>query len=237
MPRPTISGTKFNDLTGNGFSSDDTPQAGVNILLYNNIAGLGTGTGYYELATTAANGTYSFNNLPAGTYYVQEAVPSGYVQTGGGPNGSAGSTYYTISVQSGQIYTGNNFDDYQVPTCSPTNVSYLVNGCTTVSDLGGQTAQGETVTVTFTVSMTEQLTLVSYIAPSSSWNQSIAYQQQIFDEASGTFTPGTYSLTVLIPNCYYQIDFVCGPAINVLVPLTYNGSCLRPGQQQYYVPR
>ncbi len=69
------------------------------------------------------------------------------------------------------------------------------------------------------------------------WNQSIAYQQQIFDEASGTFTPGTYSLTVLIPNCYYQVDFFCGPAIDVLVPQTYNGSCLRPGQRQRYVPR
>ncbi len=121
-----------------------------------------------------------------------------------------------------------NFDDYLEPTCSPTNVSYLINGCTTVSSLSGVTSQGETVKVTFTVSMAEQLTLVTYIAPSSSWNQSIAYEQQIFDEASGYFTPGTYSLTVLIPNCDYQIDFVCGPAINELVPPTYNGVAYGP---------
>ena len=108
----TISGTKFKDLTGNGFSSDDTPQAGVNIYLYNSTACLGTGKGYVESTTTAANGTYSFNNLPAGTYYVQEAVPAGYIQTGGGPNGSAGSTYYTISVKGGQTYGGNNFGSH-----------------------------------------------------------------------------------------------------------------------------
>ena len=76
--------------------------------------------------------------------------------------------------------------------------------------------------------MSDQLTLVSYIAPVPRWNASTAYEQQIFDEASGTFAPGTYSLTVLIPNSYYQIDFVCGPAINVLVPLTYNGSAYGP---------
>jgi len=234
-----ISGTKFNDATGNGFSSDDTPQAGVDIYLYNSNAGLGTGTGYYAMATTGSNGTYSFNNLPAGTYYVQEAVPSGYIQTGGGPNGTAGNTYYTISAQSGHSYTANNFDDYQIPMCAPTNVSYRVttaNGCssTTVSNLGGNTQQGDTVQVTFTVTMPDQLTLVSYIAPTSSWNQSVAYEQQIFDQATGTFLPGpnntprTYSLTVQIPNCYYQIDFVCGPAISELAPPTYNGNSYGP---------
>ena len=163
---PTISGTKFDDLTGNGFSADDTGLGGATIDLYkesNGSSGLQTGSGGDTLVattTTASNGAYSFSNLPSGTYYVQEAVPSGYIQTGGGPNGSGGDAYYTVGVQSGQTYTGYNFDDYLVPTCSPTNVSYVINGCTTVSSLGGHTAQGDTVTVTFTVSMTEQLTLV-----------------------------------------------------------------------------
>ncbi|HEV3339673.1 MAG TPA: SpaA isopeptide-forming pilin-related protein, partial [Pirellulales bacterium] len=224
----TISGTKYNDLTGNGFSADDTGLGGVTINLYletNGSAGLQTGSGGDQLVattTTASDGTFTFsNNLAPGTYYVQESVPTGYIQTGGGPNGSAGSTYYTVVATSGNSYSGESFDDFQVPTCTPTCVSYVINNnnCkTTVSDLHGATQQGDTVTVTFTVpaGMNDQLSLVSYIAPASSFNSATAYQQQIFDVATGIFTPGTHSLTVLIPNCYYQIDFVCGQAINVL---------------------
>ena len=79
----TISGTKFNDLTGNGFSKDDPGQSGVTIDLYmatNGTSGLQTGTGGDELVATAvtdSNGAYAFTGLAAGTtYYVQEVVPS-----------------------------------------------------------------------------------------------------------------------------------------------------------------
>ena len=49
-------------------------------------------------------------------------VPTGYIQTGGGPNGTAGDTYYTVIATAGQSYSGYNFDDFQIPTCTPTNV-------------------------------------------------------------------------------------------------------------------
>ena len=214
----TISGYKYLDLTGNGFSCDDTGLGGVTIELFKGATPNGTA---YETTTTAANGSYSFTGLAAGTYSVEEVVPSGYIQTGGGPNGTAGNTYYTITASSNGDYTGNNFDDYKIPTCQPTCVSYCVSGnCkpTTVSDLRGNTQQGDMVTVTFTVAagMSDQLTLVSYIAPGSSFDSSTAYEQQIYDEATGTFGPGTHTLSVLLPNCYYQVDFVCGAAINEL---------------------
>ena len=94
------------------------------------------------------------------------------------------------------------------------------NCSTTVTNLGGNTQQGDTVTVTFTVpsGMNDTLTLVSYIAPGPSFSDSTAYEQVIYQQATGTFTPGTHSLTVNIPNSYYQIDFVCGPAIAQLEP-------------------
>jgi uncharacterized repeat protein (TIGR01451 family) len=232
----TISGTKFNDLTGNGFSSDDLGQQGVTIDLYMATSGPwgSTGETLVATATTGSNGSYSFSSLlPGTTYYVQEVVPNGNIQTGGGPNGSAGNTYYTICAQNGGTYKNINFDDYLEPTCSPTNVTYKVTTpsgrSTTVTDLGGNTQQGDTITVTFTVTMTEQLTLVSYKAPSSAWNPSTAYEQTIYQQATtGIVGPGTYCLTVKIPNGYYQIDFVCGPAINVLIPVTYNGCAYGP---------
>ena len=231
-PVVSIAGTKYLDASGNGFSGADTPLGGVTINLYKDANGSGTleqrgrGAGGHERSPRRTAPT-SFTGLPAGTYFVQEVVPSGYVQTGGGPNGSAGDTYYTVAAQPGQTYGGNNFDDFLIPTCTPTSVSFTVNNnncLTTVSDLRGNTQQGDTVTVTFTVPagmMNDQLSLVSYIAPGSSFDSSTAYQQQIFDVATGVFTPGTYTLTVLIPNCYYQIDFVCGQAINVLGPTNY----------------
>ncbi len=225
-PPITIKGTKFSDITGNGFSADDKGLGGVSIALYkesNGHSGLQTGSGGDYLVattTTASDGSYSFGTgLVAGaTYYVVEVVPTGSVQTGGGPNGSAGCTYYTICAQTGKTYAGNDFDDYQKGTCAPTNVCFLVGGCTTVHDLRGNTQQGQTVTVTFTTTMTEQLTLVSYTAPGSSYSQSTAYLQQIFDQATGTFAPGVHTLTVQIPNGFYQVDFVCGAAINPLAP-------------------
>ena len=89
-------------MTGDGFSSDDTGKGGVTINLYqetNASSGLQVGSGgdmFVASTTTASDGTYSFTVTSPGTYYVQESVPSGYLQTGGGPNGSAGNTYYTV---------------------------------------------------------------------------------------------------------------------------------------------
>ncbi len=229
----TISGVKYLDSAGDGFIGlslgYDTGLGGVTIDLYKGSYG---GTPF-ETTVTASNGTYGFTGLAAGTYYVQEVVPQGYVQTGGGPNGTAGNTYYTITASGTNTYGGNNFADYLTPTCTPTNVSYSIkNGSKTtkVSMLDGNTLQGETVTVTFTVSMVpEQLTLVSYNAPSSTWNPATAYQQTIYQQATGTYTSaGTYSLTVQTPNNHYQIDFVCGPAICMFIPQTFNGSAYGP---------
>ena len=219
-----ISGTKYLDLTGDGFSSDDTPQAGVTIDLFQATSG---GETFIASVTTGSSGTYSFAVSP-GTYYVQESVPSGYIQTGGGPSGTAGNAYYTIVAAAGHNDSGYNFDDFHVPTCTPINVSYRVTPpsgwAQTVSNLAGNTQQGDTVTVTFTVpsGMNDQLTLVFYIAPGSSFSDSTAYQQVIYQQATGTFAPGTHSMTVVIPNCDYQIDFVCGSALVQLEPSQHN---------------
>ena len=230
-PSGSVSGTTFLDQTGNGFSADDAALAGVTIRLFeesNNTPGLQNSTGGDTLVistTTNSSGNFSFTGLPSGTYYVQQVVPAGDVQTGGGPNETAdGNTFYTIAVVGGQSYPGNNFDDYQKPTCSPTNVSFLINHCTTVTDLRGNTQAGDTVQVTFTVSagMTDQLSIVTYTAPEPAFAAATASEQEIFDQATGAFSPGTHTMTVQIPDGYYQIDFVCGPAIDHLGPAGSN---------------
>ncbi len=242
----TISGIKYLDATGNGFSSDDTPQSGVTLDLYQVTGGTQT---LVATTTTASNGTYSFTETTPGTYEVYESVPSGYIQTGGGPNGSTGHTYYTINAAAGANDSGNNFDDYLLPNCNcaSSNVNFTVTtpggSSSTVTSLGGKAAQGDTVTANITVPArtTEQLTLMVYTAPSPSFSNSNAYQQVIYQQQTGTWTAGSQALKetlkVTIPNTYYQIDFVCGPAIGQLEPNQNNNAYGPDSADILYTPQ
>ncbi len=79
----SICGVIYDDTTGNGFSADDTefPKATVDLFAAPKRSMGPTGP---PIATTfsAADGSYSFTNLAPGTYYVEEVVPTGCVQTG-----------------------------------------------------------------------------------------------------------------------------------------------------------
>ena len=128
-----------------------------------------TGPGGTVLASqvVGSGGSFLFPNLAAGSYYVQELVPTGYVQTG--PT----SLTYTVPLAAGQNVVNDNFSNYQTTTpCQVTGISYTDVGAsgstTTFSSLGGNTKQGDTVTVHFTTTMVETLTLVSYNAISAS---------------------------------------------------------------------
>jgi hypothetical protein len=223
----SIDGTVYTDITGNGLTSDDTPLSGVVVDLYKNLDNgvLGPEDGApIATVTTGANGQYSFTNLPPGGYIVAEVVPNNYIETA-----PTLPDYYVVTAVAGKEITGNNFDNYQECNVTPTNVSFKLSGggcaTTTVTDLRGATAQGETVTVTFTIptgSAAMSFSLVSYNAPDPVFNASDASEQTIYQEDTGVFGPGTHTLTVTIPNNYYQIDFVCGPAINQLGPAGSN---------------
>jgi hypothetical protein len=108
----SISGTKYQDLTGNGISADDTPLGGVTIKLYSGNSATGTPI---ATTTTANDGTYSFGKLAPGTYFVQETVPSGWTQT-------AGASGYVVTVAPGSSNTGNNFADFKNITISGVKV-------------------------------------------------------------------------------------------------------------------
>jgi uncharacterized repeat protein (TIGR01451 family) len=217
----SISGTVYNDITGNGLTSDDTPLAGVVVNLYKDVSGTGVLTSAdgapIATVTVGANGFYSFTDLPFGKYIVTETVPTGDTETAPNPPG-----YYPVTVSNGTVLTNLNFDNYHACTTVLQNVCFSIQGCgTTYTDLRGNTAQGETVTATFTVpagSAPMLYSLVSYNAPSAIWDPTVAYEQTIYQDSSGTFGPGTHTLTVTIPNNYYQIDFVCGAAINQFGP-------------------
>ncbi len=123
--------------------------------------------------------------------------------------------------------TDNNDPSEQVwvvtPCCNLQNVSFTVDNSSghkvgTYSSLGGNTQQGDTVTVNFTVPSGnyDQLSLVSYVTPQSYFSATSAYLQTVFQSSTGLFGPGSGSLTVTLPSSYYQVDFVCGTAITQL---------------------
>ena len=76
----TISGQVFNDLNANGLKdTGESGQSGWTVYLDADGNGqLGTGE---TSTTTAADGSYSFNGLAAGTYTVAEVQQSGWQQT------------------------------------------------------------------------------------------------------------------------------------------------------------
>ncbi|MGX8008044.1 beta strand repeat-containing protein [Mesorhizobium sp. ORM8.1] len=107
----SISGTKYTDVKGDDtttHNADDTPLAGITINLY------ASGDLINPIAhtTTAGDGSYSFNDLGPLTggqsYFVQEVLPNGYVET----LGKAG---YTVAATSGDTTTGEDFANFLPP--------------------------------------------------------------------------------------------------------------------------
>jgi len=220
----SISGHVFFDVTGDGLSADDKTMAGVKIELFRDSNGNGTLDGSDVLVATAVsdnNGAYSFANLAPATYFVEEVTPAGYVRTA--PTTSA---FYANVVVSGSSFTHDDFDNFQTDNCSNEvkNVKFIIDGCKVVTNLRGQVHQGDTVTAQFTVTSghTDMFSLVSYTAPGSSFNANDASEQKIYQDSSGVFGPGTHTLTVVVPRCYFQIDFVCGAAIDQFGPAGSN---------------
>jgi len=224
-----IKGTVFLDKTGNGLSGDDSPQPGVTVSLYRDANGDGVLTSAdgspVATATTLADGTYLFAGLPVGTYFVQEVTPGGYLQTAPYP-----STYTVVASTAPTLSASNNFDNFSLAcdTSKITNVTYVIDGTTKVTDLSGHVNPGDTVQAFFTVVGSPQmLTLVSYNAPTTDLQS-----QTIACVSTGTYGPGSYSLTVKVPYANFQVDFVCGAAIDHFGP---SGSSIRYHAEQRFI--
>ena len=98
------------------------------------------------------------------------------------------------------------------------NVSYTDGSSTGLNTLNGNTNQGDTVSATFTVpsGQYDQLSLVSYNAVEPFFNAKDAYTQTVYQSVTEVFGPGTHTITVPLPNNFYQVDFVCGTVITML---------------------
>ena len=95
----SIAGTVFNDENGDGkYDNSDYGTGGWGVFLDLNHDGVYDGNDYRTY--TNSSGYFYFGNLPPGTYYINEGVPSGYKRT------AVSTAGYTITVSAGQVVTG-----------------------------------------------------------------------------------------------------------------------------------
>ena len=209
MSGATITGTTVQDLSGAGTFTDDAKLPSVTIDLYRSGS-----SAVFEHTTSNSSGNFSFTNLAAGNYSVQQVVPKNFLPTGAN-NG------YPVSLSSGQTAPGKDFEDFKLsPLPTLTSVSYTVTPpggkAMTYSSLNGHVKQGDTVTAKFNLGTADKMTLVAYKPPKNHFNTSNLQQQVVFSEASTNGGTGSESLTVTVPNGYFQLDFVAGSAIDHL---------------------
>jgi hypothetical protein len=114
----TKAGHKFEDLDGDGDLTDGVPLEGWTINLYADVNGdgaLDAGDTLLDTDDTDADGVYSFEGLTAGTYFVLEACPTGWVQTFPNTDDDLDTCdYYTIEVGSGFSETDNDFGNFEL---------------------------------------------------------------------------------------------------------------------------
>ena len=100
-----ISGTAYNDT--NFDNSREVGESGIYLsTVFVDANGDGTLDNGEISAITAADGTYTLSNVPAGTWSIRQLPPPGYVQTA-----PAGAAARTITLTSGQVIAGIDFGD------------------------------------------------------------------------------------------------------------------------------
>jgi hypothetical protein len=112
------------------------------------------------------------------------------------------------------------------------SIVYKVNG-TTVSQLAGNVKSGSKVQVSFTVagSTSTRFSLVSYTAPAAAFSYGKASEDRVYKSDSRVLNAGgSYTLTVTVPDCYFQVDFVKGCVIEKFGPSTTNNYYGRQGR-------
>ncbi|NEQ89747.1 MAG: DUF4347 domain-containing protein, partial [Okeania sp. SIO2G4] len=101
----SISGTKFNDLNGDGFFDPGEPPL-EGFTIYVDFDNSNTLDADEPFAITNTDGTYTINNIPAGNYTVREVQQTGFTQTTPDP---------IVTVVADQNISNINLGNFQSP--------------------------------------------------------------------------------------------------------------------------
>ena len=234
-----IAGVVVQDLTGNGISADDRGLGGVVVKLYkdknaNGLVDAADGAALGTKTSAAGTGLFAFTGVARGKYLVQETVGANQVRTGP----FLTDTIAVDVTKKKGLYGGNVFANYvkDFDRSAVSGITYSINGGAPVASIDG-VKQGDTVKVNFTVAAgkTVTVTLVSYKAPEPISTAENLQFQELYQADTGTFTGGTHSLTVQVPDCYFQLDFVGGLPIDPFGPAGSDILYARQGRRIAFV--
>ena len=235
--RPSRSPARnINDLTGDGFSCDDNGLGGVTIDLYNSLAEPRQHDKLVAATTTASDGTYAFTVCP------RDVLRPGSRAIRLRPDGRRPERLgrrHLLHDHGRRPGTPIRQRFRRLPDPDLHADQRLLSRCTTTAATRPRSAtcaatpsRGTSVTVTFTVTARHERPA----HPGELHRPGPIVQRHRPPTSSRSSTRrrapsahGTHTLTVCIPNCDYQIDFVCGPAIDELGP----PKAAWPGQQQH----
>jgi len=131
-----IQGMKFNDLDNDSTKGESDPTLqGWTIYLHQGDSLVGS-------TTTDPNGNYTFASLLPGTYTVSELQKSGWLQ-----NVPAFPGTYTVTVDSGQIVTGQDFGNYKDVSNYFTGIKFHDLNANGIKDEGEPGLAGWTINV------------------------------------------------------------------------------------------
>jgi len=174
----SISGSKFNDLNGNGVRDTGEPGVSGVTIQVRNSAGQLAGT-----TQTDAAGNFSIANLPPGTYTISEVVPAGSVQTTPGGSGTI-----AVTLAAGQTASGFLFGNRAAAgSASISGTKFLDINANGVVDGIDRGFQGITIT----------------LKDSSGNTQTTVSAADGTFKFSG-LAPGTYTLSEVIPPGFAQ---------------------------------
>ncbi|MCW1925853.1 SpaA isopeptide-forming pilin-related protein [Luteolibacter arcticus] len=189
-----ISGTIWADTNNDNIG--DVGIAGVTLTLYTDPNADGNqadGAVYGSAIVTGVGGTYSFTNLPPGSYVVVETQPSGYLTVTDGDtstpgddvaNASTTDNRIPVSVAANETDNGNDFIEEQ-----PGVISGTVWADTNNDNVGDVGIVGVTLTL--------------FTDPNGDGNQA---DGAAYGSAIVTGTGGTYSFTNLPPGAYVVVE-------------------------------
>ena len=115
-------------------------------------------------------------------------------------------------ASTGAVMAQNTSTNCMTGNAVPQNIIYKVNG-KVVSTLTGNVKEGNFVEVTFTTSATSTKTrfsLVSYNTLAGTYSETNAEKNEVYDYESDEFAPGIHTMSVSVPNNYFEVDFVIG---------------------------
>ncbi|MFC5290891.1 SdrD B-like domain-containing protein [Actinokineospora guangxiensis] len=186
----TVSGRVFSDRDNNGVldaGDGDTGIGGVTVTLVGTTAG---GTPVNRTVTTAADGTYTFPGVSAGTYRIVETQPAAFddgIDTPGTGAAADGNDAFAVTLASGVSSTGNNFAER--PTSSLAGLVYEDVDGDGVRDGGEPGIGGVTVRLTGTDSAGNPVSLTTTTAADGTYSFPALSQ-------------GTYAVTETQPDGY-----------------------------------